>query len=68
MRQPTLKWAVFRQREEYREVHVIPAYTADGLILEHHIVDVLCPCKPVPEPRRLVNANIIIVHNEPGVK
>jgi hypothetical protein len=44
-----IKWSVFRQREDRGEVHVIPSY-ADGLILEHHVVDVLCPCDPVPEP------------------
>lgn len=58
-----LKWAVFRQREEHGEVHVIPAYS-DGLILEHHIVDVLCPCKPIPEPRNRAMDKIIVVHQE----
>lgn len=62
-----LKWSVFRQREEHGELHVIPSY-ADGLILEHHIVDVLCPCKPMPEPRTYSTEKIIILHNEPEME
>lgn len=61
-----LKWAVFRQREEYGELHIIPSHS-DGLILEHHIVDVLCPCKPVPEPLHASSDKILILHNEPGM-
>jgi hypothetical protein len=61
-----LQWAVFRQREEYGETHVAPAYP-DGLILEHHVIDVICPCKPVPEPRTQVGEKMIVVHNEPGM-
>jgi hypothetical protein len=61
-----LKWAVFRQRAESGEVHVAPAYS-DGLILEHHIIDVLCPCKPIPQDRLGWREQIIVVHNEPGM-
>lgn len=61
-----LKWAVFRQREKDGELHVIPAYP-DGLILEHHIVDVLCPCDPIPQDRERSSDKIILVHNEPGL-
>jgi hypothetical protein len=58
---------VFRQREEEcGELHIIPAYE-DGLILEHHIVDVLCPCNPVPQDRLGWREKIIIAHNEPGM-
>jgi hypothetical protein len=61
------KWSVFRQREDHGELHVIPSYP-DGTIVEHHIVDVLCPCNPTPEPRKYTGEKIIVVHNDPELE
>ncbi len=60
--QTDTKWGVFRQREEFQEVHVAPTYQ-DGLILEHHIVDVLCPCGPRVEGET-PDGRLIVVHRE----
>ena len=61
-----LVWGIFRQRAEHGDIHVVPAYP-DGTILEHHIVDVLCPCNPIPEPMGSGSNKIIVVHQEPGM-
>ena len=58
-----LKWGTFRQRQDHGEIHVAPCYQ-DGLILEHHIVDVLCPCNPKVEDRDFSSGLLIVVHTE----
>jgi len=63
MKALNFQWGIFRQREACGEVHVIPAHLNKD-ILEPHIVDVLCPCKPIPEPRAHTNEKLIIVHNK----
>lgn len=60
----TRHWAVFRQRETEGELHVMPA-DADGF--SDHLPDVLCLCRPIPEPGNQKSGKIIVVHNEPGM-
>ena len=57
-------WAIFRQRQaEHGEIHVIPAYPS-GLILEPHVVDVLCPCEPLMGDREDSNDPIAVIHSD----
>lgn len=56
------KWAIFHQREAEGELHVAPCYR-DRLIVEHHVVDVLCPCRPTVEGET-PEGKLIVVHNE----
>lgn len=63
-----MRWGVFRQRQKtHGEIHVAPC-DSEGTLLKHHILDVLCPCSPVPEAREISSADVIIAHNEPGLE